>query len=157
MGKTPRCAGFLIETFAIFAAVGRIKIGEQNRLDGNDTINLGIARLIDNTHGAAPDFGQHLVSTHEYLGVGCHRSVMEKDLFRIMGLVLEEGSLPYAPITSVTRPMRRTGRAVGAFGLSKGYAKTLSGTVVLLSGSGCFSSLAASSMRVRSPSASVRT
>jgi hypothetical protein len=84
---------------------------------------------------------------------------MEKYLFRIVGLVLAEGSLPYAPITSVMQPMLQTSRAERPFALSiqQGYAKTLSGTVVLLWGSGWVSSLAASSMRVRSPSASVRT
>ncbi len=70
MRQAARSFRFPDETLAILEFFFGRLAGERNRLDGNETVDLGIARFVDDAHRSPSQLGQDFVSAKVFaLGV----------------------------------------------------------------------------------------
>src|ERR1700730_17766517 len=73
MRQTARSFGFPKETLAILKLLFRGLASQRNGLYRDDTIDLGIARFVDNTHGSPTELGEDLVSPKTFAPAIIHR------------------------------------------------------------------------------------
>src|ERR1039458_42231 len=76
MRQAARSLRFAKETLAILAFLFRGLTGQRNGLYGDDSVDLGIARFVDNTHGSPPQLGEDLVAPKTFAPAIIHAAII---------------------------------------------------------------------------------
>src|SRR5438309_3480881 len=83
MRQTARSFRFPKETLAIFKLLFRGLASQRNSLYRDDTIDLGIARFVDDTHRSPTQLGEDLVSPKTFALTIIHRCHLRFQSFRV--------------------------------------------------------------------------
>jgi len=81
--RAARSFRFPEETLAILAFLFRRLAGQRNGLYRDHSIDLGIARFVDNTHGSPSQLGQDLVSPKTFVPAIIHKCHLRLRSFRV--------------------------------------------------------------------------
>ncbi len=61
--KTPGHLGFVKKTLPVLLLFGGVLVWNRDGFDGNETVDLRVARFIDHSHRAVAQFGDNLVAS----------------------------------------------------------------------------------------------